>query len=150
MHYSRLLVAVPAAAALVFTGLSPASANPDDKGKQRDSAKILDVGDAYGHGNRSDRLSVEVTYECDSKDDKGWLKVTLTQDNRKKAKYEGDARAKCDGDENEKKVTLHRVDKERLGYARNGDAKVEVKLRAGDATDHERDWVRVRHAGNKS
>jgi hypothetical protein len=142
MKRLRLLVLLFTVLAVAFTGMSTASAD-ERRGGNDDEATIIRISDAKGDGNRSRELSIKVKYECESDNERGRLTVTLTQKrDDKKVKYEGDARATCDGEKYEKKVKLHRVSDGRK-YARDGRADVKVTLRAGDDTDRKDKKVHV-------
>ncbi|HEX2075660.1 MAG TPA: hypothetical protein VHF92_17920, partial [Geodermatophilus sp.] len=67
MHRTRLLLAVPAATALVFTGLAPASANVAGNHDNGDdaSAEVLEIEDEAELRNGDDLLAVTFEYRCE-------------------------------------------------------------------------------------
>jgi|SRR3954470_6086308 hypothetical protein len=129
MHRSRLLLAVPAATALVLTGLSPAWAAPgNDHGRAR--AVITDI-DNDAHANRAgDRVRVEFTYRCRGHEDDIDVTVRLRQhDARFRAEFNGKNKLDCDGHRHTVSVRLRPDNGDDL---ENGDARVTVVFKDDD------------------
>ena len=71
MRSARLLLAVPAATALVFTGVSPAWAGGDGNGHHDDDdawAKILEIDDEAELEDDGEELEVRFEYKCEEDD----------------------------------------------------------------------------------
>jgi hypothetical protein len=150
MRSTRLLVVVPAAAALVFTGLAPASAHDDrHHGGHGLRAEVEAIGDhaRADHG----KVKVAFAYDCyDGRRDSIKADVTLTQ---KGSRYGNSVSVPCDVNDKWVEVWLY----EQRDDLDNGHATVTVKLR----TDHkwldeesEHVWVSGadhdrRHDGNR-
>ena len=80
MRKTRLLIAVPAAAGLVFTGLAPAAANSYDDGRNgHASARVLSIDDEAQANGRGTRVEVTFDYRCRGDEDDITTKVTLRQ-----------------------------------------------------------------------
>jgi hypothetical protein len=134
MRTTRLLVVVPAATALAFTGLAPASAH----GHHDDiEASVDDINDKARFDD--DKVEVKFTYSCDDgDDDKIKAHVTLRQDGTRYAATVDDL--ECDVDEEEVEVWLE----EKRNDLENGRARVTVRLvHDHDELDEEtqRVWV---------
>ncbi|MBB3084956.1 hypothetical protein [Geodermatophilus sabuli] len=142
-HRSRLLLVVPAATALVFTGISPALAGGGDGHHDDDAwAKVVDINDEAELGDDGDELDVTFTYECDDDDDEYDISADVTAKNRHEdIRYEGDKALDCNGEENEITVTLEKKDE----AAEEGDW-VKVTVTINDDDDElaeESEWVEV-------
>jgi hypothetical protein len=155
MNRVRALSVLFTALAVTFSGTSVASASghPGDE----NGPEIIRVGNARAEGRHPDVLWVRVVYVCESRREDGTLELTLEQrlgDHRwRKAVYEGQADATCDGWRQSDWVELDRVDRQngrRLGFAQNGRAWLDVTLteggRWGDSVE-ESFSVRVTGAG---
>jgi hypothetical protein len=154
MNRLRLPVVACTALAVVLGGATSASAGHTPRDED---PEIIRVGNARADDKHPDTLSVRVVYVCDSKREEGTLELTLEQwlkDSRyKKAIYEGEADATCDGRRQNDWVELERVEREkgkRLGFAENGHAWLDVTLtesgRKGDSVE-DSFRVQVRGAG---
>ena len=134
MHRSRLLLAVPAATALVFTGLSPAWAHDygdghgHGNGHERVSADVRDIDDDAWANAEGTRVKVTFEYKCEGDEEDIRVEVTLRQENGHVARFDtsfnGRHELDCDGDRHEKTVTL-RDHGDRL---RNDEAEVTVRF----------------------
>jgi hypothetical protein len=127
---SRLLLVVPAATAMVFTGLSPALA--DNGGGHRngeDDVRIVEIDRVEIEND--DEARVYFTYECDEETDKLSAKAHVRQDDSRYASKHREDVEDCDeGDEQEDSVLVKRYDGDELN-ARD-DAKVRVTLYEDD------------------
>jgi hypothetical protein len=127
MRHTRLLIAVPAAAGLVFTGLAPAAANSSDDGRNgHTSARVLTIDDEADANGRGTRVEVTFDYRCRGDDDDITTKVTLRQGNARFS-TEFEDRLACNGRSHEKTVVLRDSGK-RL---HNDDARVTVRFKDG-------------------
>jgi hypothetical protein len=125
MRRTRLLVVLPAAGALLFTGLAPAAAG-DDYDRHRDdrlAAKVIDIDDEAEANRRGTEVSVTFDYKCWGDEDDLVARVVLRQDG---ARYSGssDRDFECDGHEQSKTVEL----RDSGGRLENDDARVTVRL----------------------
>ena len=144
MRRSRLLLALPAATALVFTGVAPAWAGGDDHHNGDDAwAEVVEIDDEAELGDDGDTLDVTFTYKCDDDDDDDDISADVTAKNwHKDIRYEAeDEKLDCNGEENEITVTLDKKDE----AAEEGDhVKVTVTISDGDdELDSESEWVKV-------
>jgi hypothetical protein len=143
MRSARLLLAVPAATALVFTGMSPAWAG-DDRGHHDDNdVEIVDILRVEIDEHDDDKARVYFTYKCDDDADDLQAEATVTQERRgEDSKYETDGKQDvkdCDkGDTEEDSVLVKKEDGPDLDEDR--DAKVTVTLyEDGDEVDEKTD-----------
>jgi hypothetical protein len=159
MQRLRLLVVLLTALAVAFTGTSIASAD-DYKKKSRTGPDVISVSDVYANGKHPERVYVEIRYRCDSRSEKGTLEVLLRQRafdpdgswKHAKARYDGEAKADCDGKRHRQWVTLKRDDdRKNSGYVHDGRAHLDVTLseKRGDHVE-ETFPVRVKGAGDHS
>lgn len=160
MRSLRPLVVLATTLVVGFTGVSTAAAGGDQKNKDKDP-EIISVSDVYAKDRHPGNVWVEIKYRCDAKNDKGTLEVLLRQraydedgnrTHRQKARYEGEAKADCDGDRHRQVVKLTRDDdRKNAGYAHNGKAHLDVTLtekgRNGDEVSETFD-VDVKGAGH--
>jgi len=140
MRSTRLLVVVPAAAALVFGGLAPASAHDKHHGHdghhghhQGHHAVRADV-DYIGDHARADRDKVKVSFVYDCEDNRHstiTADVTLWQDH---SRYSNSVSVPCNVWDKYQEVWLY----EQRDDLDNGYAKVNVKLRDGGTWLHEK------------
>ena len=153
MKNPRLLLVVPAATALVFTGMSPALAGGDhghdDSGAADNWAEVISIADeATADDDDAEYVDVSFDYKCeddDGDDDENDFvaKVTLKQDYGN-VWYEGDFEdLTCDGDKQTAEDV--RLDKKSDDAVENGEAWVKVKIvDADDETlDRKRESVDV-------
>jgi len=132
MQRSRLLVVVPATAALVFTGLSPAWAYDDHNGGT--SAEVLSIDDDARANEAGTKVDVTFEYRCDGDARDIDVEVTLVQPDGDIARFEEDFKGRhrlvCDNLGHDLTVTL----KGRGDRLRNDDAEVTVRfdVRNGD------------------
>jgi hypothetical protein len=128
MRKTRLLIAVPAAAGLVFTGLAPAAANSYDDGRNgHASARVLSIDDEAQANGRGTRVEVTFDYRCRGDEDDITTKVTLRQGHARFS-TEFDGRLRCNGRSHEKTVVLRDSGK-RLD---NDGARVTVRFKDDD------------------
>lgn len=125
MRRTRLLVVLPAAGALLFTGLAPAAAG-DDYDRHHDdrlAAKVLDIDDEADANRRGTEVSVTFDYKCWGDERDLVARVALRQDG---ARFSGssDRDFECNGRTQSKTVTLE----DSGGRLENGDARVRVRL----------------------
>ena len=132
MNRPRLLLAVPAATALVFTGVAPAWAGEGD-GHDDVSAEVISIGDEAQADDDAEYVDVEFDYKCEHDDDDHDVsaKVTLKQDGDD-VRYEGKSDAlDCDGKEQTEEVRLYKDSRDEV---ENGEAWVTVRIRHDDKT----------------
>ena len=148
MKRSRLLLAVPAATALVFTGMSPAVAGGDDgHGRDDNWAEVISIDDTATADGDAEYVDVSFDYKCeddDGKDDENDFvaKVTLKQGDD--VRYEGEYDdLTCDGEEQTAEDV--RLDKESDDAVENGEAWVTVRIvdADGETLDRKRESVEV-------
>jgi hypothetical protein len=140
MRSARLLLVVPAATALVFTGLSPASATDDHNGHGGDAwAKVLEIDDEAEVKDHGDEVEVRFKYKCEDDGEDVEARVTLDND----ARYEqDDVELDCDGDAHWKTVTLEKKGHDEVEDG--DDVEVTVKIKAnGDELDEKTEDVEV-------
>jgi hypothetical protein len=150
MKRSRLLLVVPAATALVFTGISPALAGGGDgHGHDDDNwAEVISIADKAQADDDAEYVDVSFDYKCeddDGDDDENDFvaKVTLKQDHGD-VRYEGEFDdLKCDGEEQTAEDV--RLDKESDDAVENGEAWVTVRIvdADGETLDEKRESVEV-------
>ncbi len=141
MHRSRLLLVVPAATALVLTGIAPAAA---DGGGGHDNgndawAEILEIDDEAELSDDGDELDVTFEYKCEA--DGEDVTADVTAENG--ATYtKDDVDLDCDGDKHSITVTL---EKENDDEFEKGDrVEVTVTISADDdELDKKSEWVEV-------
>ena len=147
MRRTRLLLVVPAATALVFTGMSPALAGGGDgHGHGHDDvwAEVVSIGDEAEATDDAKSVDVEFEYKCEGED--LTAKVVLKQGDD--VRYEGKSEElECDGGKQSETVTL---DQESHDAVENGEAWVTVRIvdADGDTLDRERESVDVTGVGD--
>lgn len=149
MNRPRLLLAVPAATALVFTGVAPAWAGEGDGHGHDDVwAEVISIGDEAQADDDAEYVDVEFDYKCeddDGDDDANDFvaKVTLKQDDGD-VRYEGEFDdLECDGEEQTAEDV--RLDQKSDDEVENGEAWVTVRILDADdeVLDRERESVEV-------
>jgi hypothetical protein len=145
MKHPRLLLVVPAATALVFTGMSPALAGGGD-GHDENSAEVISIADEATADDDAEYVDVSFDYKCD--DDDGdddendfVAKVTLKQDDGN-VRYTGEFDdLTCDGEDQTAEDV--RLDKDSDDAVENGEAWVKVKIVDADDETLDRKWESV-------
>jgi hypothetical protein len=152
MRRTRLLVVLPAAGALLFTGLAPAAAGDyDDRDRGRDDAwaEVLSIGDEAELERGGDQVEVTFKYKCEDGDrDDEDVTADVVLDNR--GRYEADDVAlRCNGRAQSVTATL---DQESDREAREGGrAHVTVTLTADDdVLDSDTERVRIVDEDNRN
>lgn len=147
MKRSRLLLVVPAATALVFTGISPALAGGGDGHGHDDKwAEVISISDEADADKDAEYVDVSFDYKCeddDGDDEKNDFvaKVTLKQDDGD-VRYEGEFDdLECDG--KEQTADDVRLDKESDDAVENGEAWVKVRIVDEDGETLDRKWESV-------
>jgi hypothetical protein len=149
MRSTRLLVVVPAAAALVLTGLSPAAAHDGDRHHDKNGhngdieASVDEIGGRAHFDEDDEEVRVAFRYDCeDGDDDHIKAHVKLEQDD---SLYEGWFKLACDVDDRWVAVWL---DEEDNDLDVGEDAEVTVTLYDDDdkLDEKSRDDVKVRDA----
>jgi hypothetical protein len=128
---SRLLLVVPAATAMVFTGLSPALAGGGDDGHRHgNDVWIVDIDRVEIEND--DEARVYFTYECDEDTDDLSAKAHVRQDDSRYATKHKEDVDDCEegGDAQEDSVLVKRYDGDELDA--DEDAKVRVTLYEDD------------------
>jgi hypothetical protein len=113
MRRSRLLLAVPAVTALLFTGIGPASAG-DDHPKHDNGdvwAKVLEIGDEAELEDDGDEIEVSFRYKCEE-DDRDSVTADVELKNHDVRYEKDDVDLRCDGDEHWKNVDLDKKEDE--------------------------------------
>ena len=151
MKCSRLLLAVPAATALVFTGISPALAGGGDgHGHDDPWAEVISIDDKAKADEDAEYVDVSFDYKCeddDGDDDENDFvaKVTLEQDHGD-VRYEGEFDdLTCDGEEQTAEDV--RLDKESDDPVENGEAWVSVRIVDADGGTLDQTWESVEVEG---
>jgi hypothetical protein len=147
MNRPRLLLAVPAATALVLTGVSPAWAG-GGHGHDDVWAEVVSIADEAEADDDAEYVDVSFDYKCeddDGDDDANDFiaKVTLKQDDGD-VRYEGEFDdLECDGEEQTAEDV--RLDQESDDEVENGKAWVTVRIldEDGEVLDRERESVEV-------
>ena len=147
MKCSRLLLAVPAATALVFTGISPALAGGGDGHDNDNWAEVVSIADEATATEDAKSVDVEFEYKCedddgDDKENDFVAKVVLKQGDD--VRYEGTSEdLECDGEKQAETVTL---DQESDDAVEHGEAWVTVRIvdADGETLDRERESVEVK------
>ncbi len=145
MKCSRLLLAVPAATALVFTGISPALAGGGD-GHDDNWAEVISIDDKAKADGDAEYVDVSFDYKCedddgDDKENDFVAKLTLKQDHGE-VRYEGEYDdLTCDGEEQTAEDV--RLDKESDKKVENGEAWVKVEIEDADGETLDRKWESV-------
>ena len=120
MRAARLLLAAPAATALVFTGISPAWAGGDGDHHHNgddDCAQIVEI--LRVEITDDDEAEVYFTYKCDEDTDDLKAAAKVRQDG---TRYETDGRERVkDCEEDERRRTTSTVEKERGDDAQDAD-----------------------------
>jgi hypothetical protein len=129
MRSARLLLAVPAATALVFTGISPAWAGGDGNGHHHDDDDVRIVEILRVEITDDDEAEVYFTYKCDEDTDDLEAEAKVWQNG---TRYEGREDVK-DCKEDEKQEDSVTVEKKRGdSLDADEDAKVTVTLYEDD------------------
>jgi hypothetical protein len=145
MKHPRLLLVVPAATALVFTGMSPALAGGGDW-HDENSAEVISIADEATADDDAEYVDVSFDYTCeddDGDDDANDFvaKVTLKQDYGN-VRYTGEFDdLTCDGEEQTAEDV--RLDKDSDDAVENGEAWVKVKIVDADDEVLDRKWESV-------
>jgi hypothetical protein len=108
MRAARLLLAAPAATALVLTGISPAWAGDDGNGHHNGddaSAEVLSIDDEAELEDDGDEIEVRFEYKCEE-DDKDSVTADVELKNHDVRYEKDDVDLRCDGDEHWKSVDL--------------------------------------------
>jgi hypothetical protein len=135
MHRPRLLLVVPAATALVFTGLAPAAAD-EGGGHHGDDAwaRVVSIDEEAEATKDAAEVTVEFDYMCEGEDITAT--VVLEQDHgdvRYEAELEEGDDLTCDGDKRTAEATLEPVkDSEDV---ENGEAEVTVTFEDEDGEE---------------
>ncbi|MGY1821410.1 hypothetical protein [Geodermatophilus sp. SYSU D00079] len=125
---SRLLLVVPAATAMVFTGLSPALAGGGDHHDKND-VRIVEIERVEIEND--DEARVYFTYECDEDTDNLSAKAHVRQDDARYASKDKEDVEDCEADEEqEDSVLVKRHHGDELDA--DEDAKVRVTLYEDD------------------
>jgi hypothetical protein len=130
MNRPRLLLAIPAATALVFTGVAPAWAGEGD-GHDDVSAEVISIDDEAEADDDAEYVDVSFDYKCeddDGDDDANDFvaKVTLKQDDGD-VRYEGEFDdLTCDGEKQTAEDV--RLDQKSDDEVENGEAWVTVRI----------------------
>ena len=126
MNRRRLLLALPAATALVLAGGSPALAGGDGYSDDDTWAKVIEINDEAELEEDGDKLEVTFEYKCEEKDEDSVTADVVAENEDKNIRYEKeDEDLDCNGEKNEITVALEVV--EDYEKAEEGD-KVDVTV----------------------
>ena len=131
MNRSRLLLALPAATALVLAGGSPAWAGGDGHDHGDDTwAKVIEINDEAELEDDGDVLQVTFEYKCEDEDDDDEKVTADVKAEDGDISYEADdVELDCNGEKNEISVDLEKKD----DAAEKGDkVDVTVTINEGD------------------
>ncbi len=131
MNRSRLLLALPAATALVLAGGSPAWAGGDGHDHGDDTwAKVIEINDEAELEDDGDVLQVTFEYKCEDEDDDDEKVTADVKAEDGDISYEADdVELDCNGEKNETTVDLEKKD----DAAEEGDkVDVTVTINEGD------------------
>ena len=131
MNRSRLLLALPAATALVLAGGSPAWAGGDGHDHGDDTwAKVIEINDEAELEDDGDVLQVTFEYKCEDEDDDDEKVTADVKAEDGDISYEADdVELDCNGEKNEITVDLEKKD----DAAEKGDkVDVTVTINEGD------------------
>jgi hypothetical protein len=143
MRYARLLLAAPAATALVFTGISPAWAGDDGDGHHHDddaSAEVLRIGGEAELRDDGNKLAVRFKYECE--DDGEDLEADVKADNDARYEKKG-VDLDCDGDSHWITVELKQKSDNEAEDGDKVDVTVKIDVPGGDDAEKTRKDVDV-------
>jgi hypothetical protein len=112
MNRSRLLLALPAATALVLAGGSPAWAGGDRHDRGDDAwAKVIEINDEAELEDDGDVLQVTFEYKCEDEDDDDEKVTADVKAEDGDISYEADdVELDCNGEKNEISVDLEKED----------------------------------------
>ena len=112
MNRSRLLLALPAATALVLAGGSPAWAGGDGHDRGDDTwAKVIEIHDEAELEDDGDVLQVTFEYKCEDEDDDDEKVTADVKAEDGDISYEADdVELDCNGEKNEITVDLEKKD----------------------------------------
>ena len=135
MNRSRLLLALPAATALVLAGGSPAWAGGDGHDHGDDTwAKVIEINDEAELEDDGDVLQVTFEYKCEDEDDDDEKVTADVKAEDGDISYEADdVELDCNGEKNEITVDLEK-EKKKDEAAEEGD-KVDVTVTINENGD---------------
>ncbi len=109
MNRRRLLLALPAATALVLAGGSPALAGGDGHSDDDTWAKVIEINDEAELDDDGDVLEVTFEYKCEEEDEDSVTADVEAKNEDEDLTYSKDEEdLDCDGDEHEITVDLDR------------------------------------------
>jgi hypothetical protein len=142
MKRPRLLLVIPAATALVFTGMAPAWAGDGNRHDDDVSARILSIDNTARADDDARYVDVEFRYRCDDGRDREDVSARVTLTQRGNVRYEGRQGLICDNERRTEDVRLYQESRQDVD---NGRADVTVRIRHdGDTIASAEDTVRVR------
>jgi len=111
MNRSRLLLALPAATALVLAGGSPAWAGGDGHDHGDDTwAKVIEINDEAELEDDGDVLQVTFEYKCEDEDDDEKVTAAVKAEDGDISYEADDVELDCNGEKNEITVDLEKKD----------------------------------------
>jgi hypothetical protein len=125
MNRRRLLLALPAATALVLAGGSPALAGGDGHSDDDTWAKVIEINDEAELEDDGDVLQVTFEYKCEDDDDDDKVTADVKAEDGDISYEADDVELDCNGEKNEITVALEVV--EDYEKAEEGD-KVDVTV----------------------
>jgi hypothetical protein len=143
MRSARLLLAAPAATALVFAGMSPALAGDDDwdhHGDDDASAEVHRIGGEAELRDDGNKLAVRFKYECEDNDEE--LEADVKAENDSEYKKNG-VDLDCDGDEHWITVELKQKSDDEAKEGDEVDVTVKIDVPGGDDAEKTRKDVEV-------
>jgi hypothetical protein len=142
MRSVRLLLAAPAATALVFTGISPAWAGDDDWDHHDGdaSAEVIRIGGEAELRDDGNKLAVRFKYECEDNGEE--LEADVKAENDSEYKKNG-VDLDCDGDEHWITVELKQKSDDEAKDGDEVDVTVKIDVPGGDDAEKTRKDVEV-------
>jgi hypothetical protein len=135
MNRSRLLLALPAATALVLAGGSPALAGGDGHENDDTYAEVISIADEADATEDASEVTVDFDYKCEGE---GITATVVLEQNHGDVRYEDELKQEddeltCDGEEQTATATLKPVDDSK--DVENGKARVTVTFEDEDGEE---------------
>ena len=134
MNRSRLLLALPAATALVLAGGSPAWAGGDQHGDEDPWAKVIAISEEAEATGDASEVTVEFDYKCEGE---GITATVVLEQNDGDVRYEDELEEgdglECDGEKRTAEATLEPAEKS--DDVENGEAEVTVTFEDEDGEE---------------
>jgi hypothetical protein len=147
MNRSRLLLALPAATALVLAGGSPALAGGDGHENDDTYAEVISIADEADATEDASEVTVDFDYKCEGE---GITATVVLEQNHGDVRYEDELKQEddeltCDGEEQTATATLKPVDDSK--DVENGKARVTVTFEDEDGEELDKKSEKVEVEG---